>query len=89
MNKKGLVIEEETNAKKQKSYEAKSHFESIFSWQLDEPELSPKTESFNRAMTDWFTIMETVTLKIEVFLDLKDCEEFNLFLNLSCIKTIN
>jgi hypothetical protein len=40
--------------------EIKSSFDEIYSWQLDEPELSSGTESFCKAM-NWFDISNIVS----------------------------
>ncbi len=55
----GLVIEE-TKTKDLKQMEIKGSFSEIFSWQLDEPEITHKTDSFCKAM-NWMEIAKIVS----------------------------
>ncbi len=59
---KGFIVNEIKNESdsKEKEFEIESTFDHIYSWQLDEPKLIKETESFNKAMSDWFAISSIV-----------------------------
>lgn len=47
----GLIL----NDSDDKKHSIEGKFDSVYSWQLDEPKLSLITEPFNKTMTDWFS----------------------------------
>lgn len=63
MKSLGLVVEEnnsEESKNKKNPPEIIGSFDSLYSWQLDEPHVNAKTEPFNKAMNEWFSAMEIV-----------------------------
>ncbi len=61
----GLVFEEDKK-NDQNKMELKSNFSEIYSWQLDEPKINNKTDSFCKAM-NWMDIAKIVN-RIFLFL---------------------
>lgn len=54
----GLIIENETSNKQNKKLV--NSFNTIYSWQLDEPDISPRTDTLAKALT-WFDIAKLVS----------------------------
>ena len=57
-NQIGLVIEEVEN---NSSYKATGSFKQLYSWQLDEPNVSLANDPFTSTLKDWFKISEIVS----------------------------
>ncbi len=55
---------EEKGKGNEKTFNAVSYFDEIHSWQLDEPKLTEKTESFNKVMNDWYIAMSIVRITL-------------------------
>jgi hypothetical protein len=76
-NMKGFIVNEIKNESdsKEKEFKIESTFDHLYSWQLDEPKLTKETESFNKAMNDWFAISSIVILFFLIFI-LKNTKKY-------------
>jgi hypothetical protein len=63
---RGLVVNEKRpkGDAKTRGLELQSTFDGIYSWRLDEPNTSEKTDPLARAITEWYSASEIVSAKL-------------------------
>jgi hypothetical protein len=62
----GLVLNDETNDKNTRQLSIESAFTKIYTWQLDNPKISPTTDPFAKSMNEWFSVADLV-IYFEIF----------------------
>jgi hypothetical protein len=56
----GIVLNDETDAKNKRQISVETAFTKIYTWQLDNPKISPATDPFAKAMNEWFSVADVV-----------------------------
>jgi hypothetical protein len=56
----GFILNDETDDKNKRHLSVENAFTKIYTWQLDNPKISPTTDPFAKAMNEWFSVADLV-----------------------------